>query len=137
MMMIKLKWPAIARFAILTSLPMLAAAQTAIDGRWKSKDSDEIVTFKTESRRVTMAASTGVGYTAPLDGSDAPVKGDKVVDTVSVTMPDKYTLVETNKKDGKAWLTMRMQVDAGGRTAKVSWQNLKNGKSGGYEMVKQ
>ncbi|MBK6472097.1 MAG: hypothetical protein IPF94_15735 [Betaproteobacteria bacterium] len=116
---------------------MLAAAQSAIDGRWKSKDSDEIVTFKTEGDRVTMTASTGVGYTAKLDGSDAPVKGDKVVDTVSVSMPDKHTLVETNKKDGKAWLTMRMQVDASGKNAKVSWQNLKTNKSGGYEMVKQ
>lgn len=132
-----LRWLATALLAGLTSLPMLAAAQSAIDGRWKSKDSDEIVTFKTESDRVTMAASTGVGYTAKLDGSDAPVKGDKVVDTVSVTMPDKHTLVETNKKDGKAWLTMRMQVDASGKNAKVSWKNLKTDKSGGYEMVKQ
>jgi hypothetical protein len=137
MTMIKLNWLATALLAGLSSLPMLAAAQSAIDGRWKSKDSDEIVTFRTESGRVTMAASTGVGYTAKLDGSDAPVKGDKVVDTVSVTMPDNYTLVETNKKDGKAWLTMRMQVDASGKNAKVSWKNLKTDKSGGYEMVRQ
>ncbi len=91
--MIRLKWMVTALLAGLTSLPMLAAAQSAIDGRWKSKDSDEIVTFKTEGDRVTMAASTGVGYTARLDRSDAPVKGDKVVDTVSVSMPDKRTLV--------------------------------------------
>ena len=104
--------PTRALLAGLTLLPMLAAAQSAVDGRWKSKDSDEIVTFKTESDRVTMAASTGFGYTAKLDGSDAPAKGDKVVDAVSVTMPDRNTLVETSKKDGKAWLTMRMQVDA-------------------------
>jgi hypothetical protein len=129
--------PTRALLAGLTLLPMLAAAQSAVDGRWKSKDSDEIVTFKTESDRVTMAASTGFGYTAKLDGSDAPAKGDKVVDAVSVTMPDRNTLVETSKKDGKAWLTMRMQVDASGRLAKVTWKNLRTDKSGGYDMVKQ
>ena len=123
--------------ACVIALPLLATAQTAIDGRWKSTDSDEIVSFKTESGSVTMAASTGVGYTAKLDGSDAPVKGDKAVDTVSVVMPDNGTLVETNKKSGKDWLTMRMQVDSSGRTAKVTWKNLQTGKSGGYEMLKQ
>jgi hypothetical protein len=128
---------AAALLAILGSLPMLASAQTAIDGRWKSTQSDEVVTFSTEGSRVSMVASTGFGYTAKLDGSDAPAKGDKSVDTVSVTMPDKSTLVETSKKDGKPWLTMRMQVDASGKIAKVSWQNLKTHKSGGYEMLRQ
>ena len=66
-----------ALLACLASLPMLAAAQSAIDGRWKSKESDEIVTFKTESDRVTMAASTGFGYTAKLDGSDAPARATR------------------------------------------------------------
>lgn len=126
-----------ALLAGLALLPMLAAAQPAVDGRWKAKDSSEIVSFKTGNGHVTMAASTGAGYTARLDGSDAPYHGDKVVDTVSVSMPDTDTLVETSKKDGKAWLTMRMQVDASGKTAKVSWTNLRTGKSGGYELVRQ
>ena len=136
-MMIKTNRSMNALVACVISLPTLASAQSAIDGRWKSRDSDEIVTFKTESGRVTTAASTGFGYTARLDGSDAPAKGDKVVDTVSVLMPDQGTLVETSKKNGKAWLTMRMQVDPSGTTAKVSWKNLQTGKSGGYEMLKQ
>lgn len=131
------KLHATALMAVLAFLPMLASAQTAIDGRWKSNQSDEVVTFTTEGNRVSMVASTGFGYTAKLDGSDAPAKGDKSVDTVSVTMPDKSTLVETSKKDGKPWLTMRMQVDASGKIAKVSWQNLKTNKSGGYEMLRQ
>jgi hypothetical protein len=137
MTMNSFRLPATALLACLASLPMMAAAQSAIDGRWKSRESEEVVSFKTEGDRVTMAASTGFGYTARLDGSDAPAKGDKVVDAVSVTMPDKNTLVETSKKDGKAWLTMRMQVDASGKIAKVTWKNLKTDKSGGYEMVKQ
>ncbi|MCF8167497.1 MAG: hypothetical protein K9K38_00095 [Rhodoferax sp.] len=137
MMRISIKWSLNALVACIVLLPLLATAQSAIDGRWRSKDSDEIVSFRTESGSVTMAASSGVGYTAKLDGSDAPVKGDKDVDTVSVVMLDNGTLVETNKKSGKEWLTMRMQVDSSGRTAKVTWNNLKTGKSGIYEMLKQ
>jgi hypothetical protein len=136
-MLIKMNRSLNALVACVISMPMLATAQSAIDGRWKARDSNEIVTFKTEDGRVTMLASTGSGYTAKLDGSDAPAKGDKAVDTVSVVMPDNGTLVETNKKSGKAWLTMRMQVDPSGTTAKVTWTNLQTGTSGGYEVVKQ
>jgi hypothetical protein len=52
-------------------------------------------------------------------------------------MPDNGRLVETNKKNGKAWLTMRMQVEPSGTTAKVTWTNLQTGKSGSYEVVRQ
>jgi hypothetical protein len=123
--------------ASVISLPMLASAQSAIDGRWKAKDFNEIVTFKTESGSITMLASSGSGYTAKLDGTDAPANGDKAVDTVSVVMPENGTLVETSKKNGKAWLTMRIEVDPSGTTAKVTWTSLQTGKSGRYELVKQ
>ena len=135
--MIKVNRSMNALVTIIVSWPMLATAQSAIDGKWKARDSDEVVAFKTESGSVTMAASTGSGYTAKLDGTDAPAKGDRAVDTVSVVMPDKHTLEETNKKNGKAWLTMRMQVDPSGTTAKVTWKNIQTGKSGGYELLKQ
>jgi hypothetical protein len=52
-------------------------------------------------------------------------------------MPENDTLVETSKKNGKAWLTMRIQVDPSGTTAKVTWTSLQTGKSGSYELVKQ
>jgi hypothetical protein len=136
-MMIKMNISMNALVASIIFMPMLATAQSVIDGRWKSRDSNEIVTFKTEGERVIMLASTGSGYTAKLDGSDAPAKGDNAVDTVSVVMPDNGRLVETNKKNGKAWLTMRMQVEPSGTTAKVTWTNLQTGKSGSYEVVRQ
>ena len=131
-----LTWLVPVLLAAASMQPSLAFAQSAIDGRWQGKDPKDQVTFKVEGDHVTMSASSGSGYKAKLDGTDAPLTGDKAADRVSVTMPDKNTLLETSKKDGVAWLTMRMQVDANGKSAKVTWKNTKNGKSGSYEMVK-
>lgn len=123
--------------ATASMLPFPALAQSAFDGLWQGPDPKDQVTFKVEGDQITMSASSGSGYKARLDGTDAPLTGDKAADTVAVTMPDNNTLVETSKKDGVAWLTMRIQVDVSGKSAKLTWKNLKNGNSGGHEMVKK
>lgn len=118
------------------AMPLPAAAQTAFDGTWKSP-SGALVTFKTGGGQLTMSVPSGAGYTAKLDGTEAPYLGEPSVDKVSVTMPDKSTLLEISKKDGVAWLEFRFVVDASGKGGKVSWKNLKSGKSGSYDVVKQ
>jgi hypothetical protein len=129
--------------ALLALTPAWAAANSVFDGSWmvlkedKSLDLNSVVTFKVGTESIEMSALSGVSYKAKLNGADASVTGDPNTTTVSVTMPRKNVLLEVSKRDGKAWLSMRMEVDAGGKTAKVTWKNMKTDKGGGYEMAKQ
>ncbi len=116
----------------------LAQAQK-IDGTWKSQSGggqQERVTFRTTADAVTMSASTGTGYTAKLDGSQVPLKGETEPRTVSVKLPEPGVLEETTYKDGKPVLTFRLAVAADGKTAHVTWKSLATGKTGTYAMVK-
>ena len=132
----------IALAALLALTPALAFAESVFDGSWmvvkedKSMDLNSVVTFKVARNLVEMSALTGVSYKARLNGADAKVEGDPNTTTVSVTMPRKNVLVEVFKRDGTPWLSTRIEVDASGNAAKVTWKNSKTDKSGGYEMAK-
>ena len=108
---------------LLALAPALAAAASPFDGFWmkvnadKSLDPGSQVEFRVERNILTMATPAGQGYRAKLDG--------------------KSTFVETAKLDGKAWLVTTMEVQADGKTAKVTWKNLKNNASGSYVLSKQ
>lgn len=130
-------------FAMLMLAPALALAQSAFDGTWmpikedKTVDLNSVITYKVGRESIEMSALSGVSYKAKLNGADAAVTGDLNTTSVSVTMPRKNVLLEVSKRDGKPWQSMRMEVDAGGKTAKVTWKNIKTEKGGGYEMAKQ
>ena len=129
--------------ALLALAPAFAAAQSAVEGTWmvikddKSLDLGSVVTFKVDRDAVEMSSLSGISYKARLNGADAKVTGDDKTTSVSVTMPRKNVLVEVSKRDGKPWLTLRMGVEANGKTAKVTWKNLKTDKGGSYEMARQ
>ncbi len=128
----------LAAVAALGLAASLAQAQK-IDGTWKAQSGggqQERVTFRTTADAVTMSASTGTGYTAKLDGSQVPLKGEKEPRTVSVKLPEPGVLEETTYKDGKPMLTFRLAVAADGKTAQVTWKSLATGKTGTYAMVK-
>jgi hypothetical protein len=129
--------------AVLALAPALALAQSSIDGHWmvvkpdKSLDHGSFVTFKVEKDRVHMTAVSGISYIARLNGAEAPLEGESIPTTVSVTMPAKNVLVEVAKRDGKPWVSTRMEVGTDGKTARVTWKNVKADKGGSYEMVRQ
>ena len=66
-----------------------------------------------------MTSPTGQSYTAKLDGTDAPMKGDPGTTSLSLKMIGKNTLEETDKRDGKVISVSRMTVGADGKTAKL------------------
>jgi hypothetical protein len=130
------------RFAPVAVLALfavgVAAAQTPVDGTWKTGDSPpERVTFRVASGSVSMSASTGTGYTAKLDGPQAPLTGEKEPRMVTVKMPAPNVLEETTYKSHKAILRFRMEVAPGGKTAHVTWKSLVSGKSGAYSMTRE
>jgi hypothetical protein len=123
--------------------PAASAAESPIEGTWmvvkddKSVDLNSVVTFRVAKGTVEMETVSGISYKAKVNGADAKVAGDPKADAVSVTMPRKNVFVETSKLNGQPWLSMRMEVEPGGKTAKVTWKNLQTAKGGSYEMAKQ
>jgi hypothetical protein len=129
--------------ALLALAPLLAIAASPIDGFWmvvkddKSLDPGSQVEYKVERDHVVMTTPMGASYRAKIDGTDVPMENDTYTTSVSIKMPARNVLVETAKNNGKAWLVTTIEVDAGGKTAKVSWKNLRNNQTGGHTLSKQ
>jgi hypothetical protein len=107
---------------------------TKVDSR---TDNGMTVTYKTAANTLSMTTPTGESFSAKTDGSDAPMKGDPGVTTVAVKMVGKNVLEEVDKLNGKVVGTSKTTVDAGGKTAKVEWEDKLANTSGSYVMVKQ
>lgn len=98
------------------------AGSHAISGSWRAakmesmSDNGLLFTYKVEADSLTMTTPTGQSYTAKLDGTEAPYKGDPGTTSVSVKRLDKNTFEETDKRDGKVISVARMMVAADGKT---------------------
>jgi hypothetical protein len=88
----------------------------AISGSWRMSKTESLsdnalmFTFMVESGSLNMTNLTGQSYTANLDGTDAPYKGDPGINAVSIARLGKDTFVETQKRDGKAIRIKRVMV---------------------------
>jgi hypothetical protein len=105
------------------------AGSHAISGSWRTSkieglsDNAIVWTYKVDGDMLTMTNPTGQSYTAKLDGTDAPMKGDPGVTSVSVKMIGKNTLEETDKREGKVIAVVKFTVEADGKTAKSSFDD--------------
>ena len=80
----------------------------AISGSWRfSKmenlsDNARTFTLRVEDDTLSMTNPIGESYSAKLDGTEPPYKGDPAVGSVSVKRLSKGTIEETDLHDGKA-----------------------------------
>ena len=101
------------------------AGSHAISGSWRIakpaslSDNAIVWTYKVSGGELTMTNPTGQSYTARLDGTEAPMKGDPGVTGVSVKLLAPNTLQETDKRDGKVISVWTMTVSADGKTAEA------------------
>jgi len=98
------------------------AGANLISGSWRTEKVDMSATtwtFKANGNELTSTDSTGSSYTAKLDGTDAPYKGDPGITSVSVKMLGRDTLEETFKRDGKVIEIHKVTVSTDGKTLKV------------------
>lgn len=129
--------------ALLLVVVPFAHAASPFDGFWmkvgddKSLDPASQVEYRVEKNHLTMNTPTGATYKARLDGTDAPVANHPNTTSVSVRLEGRNTLVETAKSNGKPWYVTTMEVDADGKSARVTWKNLKTNASGSYTLSKQ
>ncbi|HXY78848.1 MAG TPA: hypothetical protein VEH47_08540 [Candidatus Acidoferrales bacterium] len=108
------------------------AGANLISGSWrtqKEEDSAAVLTwtFKVSGNELTMTNPTGQSYTAKLDGTEAPYKGDPGITSVSVRMLDKDTLEETDKRDGKVIGIAKNTITADGKTLKFVYEDKLHG----------
>jgi len=119
------------------------AGSNAISGSWRTKKienlSDNAITwtYKVDGDTLTMSNPTGQGYTAKLDGTDAPYKGDPGTTSVSVRKLPKDAIEETDKRDGKVIVIYRMTVAPDGKTMTIAITDKLRGTSSQFVAEKQ
>ena len=108
------------------------AGANMISGSWRTEKADNPAgvltwTYKVTGDEITMTNLTGQSYTAKLDGTDAPYKGDPGTTSVSVKMHGKDMLEETVKRDGKVIGISKMTVSPDGKTMKLAYEDKLHG----------
>ena len=119
------------------------AGSHAVSGSWRilkmenMSDNGLVWSYMMMGDSIMMTSKSGQSYTAKLDGTDAPMKGDPGVTSVSVKMVGKNTLVETDKRDGKPVSVMTLTVAPDGKTAKASVDDKLQMRTTDFSVMKQ
>ena len=119
------------------------AGSNAISGSWRMSKfenlSDNAITwtYKVNGNELTMISPTGQSYTAKLDGTAAPYKGDPGTDGVSVKMVGKNTIEETDKRGDKVITVAKTTLQSDGKTAKIVVDDKLHGTTSQFVAVKQ
>jgi hypothetical protein len=114
-----------------------------ISGSWRTSkidamsDNGLMFTDKVEGDSLSMSTKTGQSYTAKLDGTEAPYKGDPGTTSVSVKRVDKNTIEETDKRDGKVTTVERMTVAADGKSMTIAVSDKLHGTTSEFTATKQ
>jgi hypothetical protein len=96
----------------------------AISGTWQENPTESIsenaqsFTFRVDGDMLTMTSPLGDSFTAKMDGTEAPVKGDRGADRVSVRQIDPSTLEQTYRLGEKVVSVTKMTVSPDGKTMK-------------------
>jgi hypothetical protein len=119
------------------------AGSNAVSGSWRTtkmenmSDNGLVWSYKVKGDEISMTNPNGQSYTAKLNGTDAPMKGDPGVTSVSVKMMGKDTLEETDKRGGKIIGVMKMTVASDGKTAKLVYDDKLQNRTTEFDAMKQ
>jgi hypothetical protein len=117
------------------------AGANMITGGWRTTKMENISdngitwTYKVSGDQLTMTMPTGQSYTAKMDGTEAPMKGDPGITTVSVKKMGNNTIEETDMRNGKVIGVMKTTVS--GNTLTVAYDDKLQGSSMKYTATKQ
>ena len=119
------------------------AGSNAISGSWRITKfetlSDNAITwtYKVSGDELTMTSPTGQSYTAKLNGTEAPYKGDPGITAVSIKMVGKNVLEETDKRGDKVITVSKMTLQTDGKTAKIVADDKLHGTTNQFVAEKQ
>src|SRR6185369_17900862 len=112
-----------------------------VSGAWRFatlvRMSDETLTFKRASGTLSMNASDGSSYDAPMDGTRAPVRNSPGTNSVSVTQRNANTFVEISYTDDVPIWVNTIVVSPDNETLKVTWEDKLRGTKGSFRMIRQ
>ena len=100
-------------------------------------DNGLFITFKVEGDTLNMSTRTGQSYSAKLDGTEAPYKGDPGTTSVSVKSLGKNAFEETDKRNGKVIVVGRATVSADGKTMTYVANDKQRGTTAQFVLMKQ
>jgi hypothetical protein len=104
-----------------------------ISGSWRETKTESLsdnaakVTFKVDGDTLNMTSPIGQSYTAKLDGTDAPFKGDPGITSVSVKRISKNVFEESDKRNGKVISISRITVSPDGKTMTMDISDKEHG----------
>jgi hypothetical protein len=119
------------------------AGSHAVSGSWRTSkmesmsDNGLVFSYKVTGDTITMNSKAGQSYTAKLDGTDAPMKGDPGVTSVSVKKLSSHVLEETDKRSGKPISVLTLTIAADGKTAKGSVLDKLTNRTTAFSLTKQ
>jgi hypothetical protein len=112
-----------------------------ITGAWRTTKMENISdngitwSYKVDGDQITMRTPTGQSYTAKMDGTETPMKGDPGITSVSVKKMGSNTIEETDMRNGKVIGVMK--ATANGNTLAVTYDDKLQGSSMKYTATKQ
>jgi hypothetical protein len=123
-------------FVVLAGLwmPMLSAAQSALDGTWKI-DMNKVDfpkkpdVFLLQGGMYACKTCTPP-YEIKADGTDQSVSGNPYYNTVAIKVVNDHSIEETDKKDGKVVATSTSTVSADGNTVMFEFSDSSNTNGG-------
>ena len=104
-----------------------------ISGSWRTtsfksiSDNGLTFTYKVEGDTLTMTTPTGQSFTAKMDGTVAPYKGDPGVTSVSVKKRGDNGVVESDSRNGVVISTSTSTVATDGRSMTIAVQDKLHG----------
>ena len=119
------------------------AGAHAISGSWRTQSYDSVSdnaltrSYKVDGDTFSMSAPTGESYSAKMDGSDAPYKGDPGATSVSVKKLSSHVMQETDKRDGKIISVAKMTVAPDGKSMTIAVDDKLHGTHMSFVAMKQ
>src|SRR5579859_3722063 len=105
---------------LLLLTPVVALAQSPIDGTWKADVSKAQMPKKPDVFLLQNGRYQCKTCVPPInvkaDGQDQKVTGSRYIDSISVAVVDDHTVEETDKKDGKVVGTLKTVIAPDGKS---------------------
>lgn len=119
------------------------AGSHAISGSWRTatvdtvSDNGLLFTYKVEGDSISMTTPTGQSFTAKLDGTDAPFKGDPGQTSISMKKTGENAIEETDKRDGKVISVAEITLAPDGKTMTLAISDKLRGTEASFVAEKQ
>lgn len=128
---------------IFTRIAKGPSGSHLISGSWRMSKLENVadkfllLTLKVRNGSLEMTRPTGQSFTARLDGTDAPYKGDPSINFVSAKLLSKNSIEEIDKHGGKTVRVTTMTVSSDGKRITIQSKDAATGKIGRYTAVRQ